>query len=270
MAMADQALGAPRFSVGDVLNDSFAELFRRFGFYVLITLIFSLPNLLMGFLIPLDPSRLQQRPEEIGAVFATIGLFLVVSLIAFTLLYAALIYAAAEGRRGRDPGFGETLRAAVGRGVYLLPTAILQTLMIAIGLLLLIVPGVIAILYSFAMSPAAVMERVWPISSLSRSARLTQNRRWAILGLVLIFILIMIVVSAVTSMVMLLTVGIDGLMQGETMDLTAPRVMAATLINAAIQLPFTALGPILGAVAYVALAEEKDGSDPGTVTEVFR
>lgn len=269
MAIANQMLGPAQFSVGGVLNDSFVELFRRFGFYMLIALIFTIPTLALSFIVPIGQTATPQTPEEVNAFIAAIVIFAILSMLSYILLYAAIIYAAAEGRLGRDPGVGETIAAAFGRGLYMTPTAILQALVVTIGLVLLVVPGIVAILYLFVAGPSSVMERAWPISSFRRSAALTKGYRWSLLGLLLIFVLILIMVGAITGVVTLLVVGIDGMVEGATLDPFGPQMMIATAINTAIQLPFTALGPVLSAVTYVALTTEKDGANPTTVSTVF-
>lgn len=269
MAVSNQLLGAARFSVGDALSDSFSELFRRFGFYMLLALTFAIPGVVMAILLPVDQMQPPETPEEFRTFFATIGFFIAVSTVFYVMLYASIAYAAVEGRRGRDVGLGEALRAAFGRGLYLAPTAILQMLAIMVGVLLLIVPGIIVLLFTFVAGPVAVMERAWPIRSFSRSSLLTKNHRWELLGLIVIVLLMLILIGALTSVITLLMVGFDAV-QGLGPDPTSPQMLAATFINMLIQLPVSALSPIIGAVAYVALTEEKDGADPTRVTDVFQ
>ncbi|MCI0597667.1 DUF975 family protein [Candidatus Parcubacteria bacterium] len=67
-------------------------------------------------------------------------------------------------------------------------TAVLLTIIVFVGLLLLVVPGVIASLMFFA-APYLVMERhLSPIEALKESARMTRGNRWNIflLGLAIV------------------------------------------------------------------------------------
>ncbi|HEX2448687.1 MAG TPA: hypothetical protein VHK26_10980 [Methyloceanibacter sp.] len=71
-----------------------------------------------------------------------------------------------------------------------LGTSILLTLAIAIGLVLLIVPGIIfALMFMFA--PFVVIERqLGPIDSMNESNRITRGHKWQLLGFSLLLVLI--------------------------------------------------------------------------------
>ena len=74
-----------------------------------------------------------------------------------------------------------------------LGTSILTTLAISVGFLLLIVPGIIALLF-FMFSAFIVIDReLGPIEAMKESMRITEGHRWPLLGFVLILFLIVII-----------------------------------------------------------------------------
>lgn len=117
------------------------------------------------------------------------------------ILQGALTRAAADDLSGAGVKFG----AALGDGLrYFFPlfiVAILVTLGIRIGVVLLIIPGIILALRWSITAPIVVIERDGPAKSMGRSAELTEGYRWAIFGLFLLYFLLayafQIVVGAV-------------------------------------------------------------------------
>jgi len=68
--------------------------------------------------------------------------------------------------------------------------SILVALVIGVGLILLIVPGIIFALM-FMFSPFIVIEReLGPIDAMSESSRITRGHKWPLLGLLVLLILI--------------------------------------------------------------------------------
>lgn len=73
-----------------------------------------------------------------------------------------------------------------------LGTSILATLAIVIGFILLIVPGIIAMLY-FMFSTLLVIDRgLGPIEAMKESMRITAGNRWPLLGLLCLLLLILL------------------------------------------------------------------------------
>ena len=73
-----------------------------------------------------------------------------------------------------------------------LGTSLLATLAVGIGLLLFIVPGLVAMVL-FMFSPFLVIDReLGPIEALKESVRVTEGNRWPLLGFVLLLMLIVL------------------------------------------------------------------------------
>jgi hypothetical protein len=144
----------------------------------------------------------------IVALLALIGdwgslLGVIVQLVATFLLQAALIKAVQDVRDGReDLSVGETVSAAVPYLWQVAVAAILAGIAIAIGLFLIIVPGLILITIWAVIIPAIVIGGSGPLASFGRSQRLVRGYGWHVFGTLVLVFVIMIVVSIVLGIIL--------------------------------------------------------------------
>lgn len=110
-------------------------------------------------------------------------------------LATAYAGAAALGKDGR----GAVSERLKGHWPVLLAVSVIVGALVAVGLLVLVVPGVFAYLILALAAPIAVMERGQIGSSLSRSAALTRGHRGRILGAVAVTMVTGVVAGAVVS-----------------------------------------------------------------------
>jgi hypothetical protein len=108
----------------------------------------------------------------------------------------AAIVIISEGYLGQRPDVGAALRHVFQRFVSLLVASILQGLLIGVGFLLLVIPGLIFFAMSFAMPMAVVLEGRRATEAFERSRELSKGHRLRILGTlgvtyVLFFVLVM-------------------------------------------------------------------------------
>jgi hypothetical protein len=138
------------------------------------------------------------------ALAGTVGFWLgfVVTLVAAFLLQATLVKAVQDVRDGRaDLSIGETAAAALP---YIWPVAgasILAGIGIAIGLFLLIVPGLFLITIWAVIVPVIVIERSGVLASFGRSRQLVRGRGWHVFGTLVLVYLIMLVVNIVLGLI---------------------------------------------------------------------
>ncbi len=127
----------------------------------------------------------------LGLLITTIGAAVIAGLA------SAYTGAQALGHDGRG-AVTERLR---GRWAVLLGVAAIVGLSVTIGLMLLIVPGVIAYLILVLAAPAAVMERGSIGGSLRRSSVLTRGHRGRILGAVAVAIIVGAIANAIAAFI---------------------------------------------------------------------
>jgi hypothetical protein len=126
--------------------------------------------------------------------------------------------------------------------------SILVNIAFILGLILLIVPGIIAALALMVTIPVIVAEDATAFSAMDRSNNLTKNHRMAILGGG--FVLILVVIAAFVAL---------GLFPDSLYD-----VLSSLLLPLA-----TILGSCFSAATYVNLVAAKEGGDPASIAAVF-
>jgi hypothetical protein len=135
----------------------------------------------------------------IGAIFA-----LLLELVATYLLQAALVKAVQDVRDGRaDMNISETVSAAVP---YIWPVflaSLLAGIGIAIGLFLVIVPGLFLITIWAVIVPVIVIERSGALAAFGRSQQLVKGHGWHVFGTLVLTFIILIVVDLVLSAIFL-------------------------------------------------------------------
>ena len=138
------------------------------------------------------------------ALAGTFGVLLgsLVGIVAAFLLQATLIKAVQDVRDGRaDLSIGETVSAATP---YIAPVAgasILAGIAIAIGLILLIVPGLFLITIWAVIVPVIVLEQSGVFASFGRSQQLVRGHGWHVFGTLVLAWVILLVVNIVLGII---------------------------------------------------------------------
>jgi hypothetical protein len=122
--------------------------------------------------------------------------------LAFGPLYTgAILYAAARLKQGLPTTYGESMSYAARKSFKLLGTRIGTGLIVLAGLIAFIVPGIILALRFALIDAIVVLEGVEGSTARNLSARLTQGKRWNILGtLILTFVGVAIAIVLVSFM----------------------------------------------------------------------
>ena len=136
----------------------------------------------------------------------TFGLF-ALERVTDVLITPALFYALLKVMQtGTAPGVNEAYRWSLNKIPKLALASFLAWVLTLAGLVLLIVPGIIASLAFFVVAPVAIFENVSPTDALRRSWELTKGHRWNILGASFVIgILISAISAAMTGAVGIFT-----------------------------------------------------------------
>jgi hypothetical protein len=130
-----------------------------------------------------------------GALIGIVGVF---------WLQGALVEAIADVRDGRaDMTLGQTFSRAQQHLGTLIVAGILAGLAIAVGLLLLIVPGLYLITIWSVLIPVIVLERRPVMEAFGRSRELVRGNGWNAFGVIVISILITIAVGIVLAVALI-------------------------------------------------------------------
>ncbi|HEY4404322.1 MAG TPA: hypothetical protein VGN55_06670 [Xanthobacteraceae bacterium] len=173
---------ASEFRIGGVLNRTWRVLSRNILAFGAVTAVASLPTLLFA-----GPG------QRTGLIIAGA----LVSDMMRRLSQALLVHAALQELHGARASLRQSLQIGWQRILAVIGLAITASVLTALGFVVLIVPGVMVAVMSFVATPACVVERLDPFSSLERSARLTSGHRWKIFGLLLLVALPLAIAGAV-------------------------------------------------------------------------
>src|SRR5215469_2594068 len=175
-----------------VLGEAWALYRRHFAHFILISFVIYLVVAVITALLSLAA----------GSWGAFLGLLL--SLFAMFLLQAALVKAVQDVRDGRaDLDFSQTVRAALPYVGSVAIASILASIGIAIGLALIIVPGLILLTFWSMIVPSIVIGGAGAMESFGRSWRTVRGYAWSVFGTFVLVFLILIVGEIVISAILL-------------------------------------------------------------------
>lgn len=236
--------------IGRVLNDGLGVLARNFGpFFLLALLLEGIPSALLAY------SQLMVRLNPLFAVFGIVGF--IACLVTVPIMQGALVFGSMGDLEGRPASMNDCLAAGSKHWLRLLGLDFLAGLGVAIGMILLIVPGVLLALRWSVAIPALVLEGRGIQESMGRSAVLTQNRRWSIFLLGLIFFGAMIVLQMVLTII--------GFPFGSLHDHSAFTVVTTPLVNTCTSVVVYPMATVL----FRELRGDKEGGNPTALGKVF-
>lgn len=156
----------------------------------------------IAFAVSLVVSAISLVLTAAGGWFAVLAA-VIVSTVGVFLIQAALTEAVADVRDGRvDLSLVETLRRASPRLGAVIGVSIVAGIAIAIGLILIIVPGLYLMTIWSVVVPAVVLERLGVLEALGRSRALVRGYGWSVFGVILLTFVIDIAASLVLGVVL--------------------------------------------------------------------
>ena len=253
------------FRIGRVFGDTFSVLGRNLGLCIGLAAIFSgIPTFFYQLwtgtqveaaLVSVETGAPPPPMFDGTAVFGGLILFVIYMVLA-SILQAALVRVTIEDLNGQQPTFGDALSRGIAVLLPIIGLSILMYLGIAIGFMLIIIPGIYLLVRWSAAIPALVQERRGILESMKRSAELTKGSRWRILGLIVIVYIVLIVIQMVLGLLIIAVTGLAGSIVGALLAALVSAV-AAVLVSIAM------------AVAYVELRYVKEGTDVKELAEIF-
>jgi hypothetical protein len=131
--------------------------------------------------------------------------------LAFGPLYVgAILYAASQLKKGLRPTYSESMAHAARRSFKLLGTRLGTGLIVLVGLIALIIPGVVLALRFALIDAIVVLEGVEGASARNLSVQLTQGKRWNILGTMLLTFVGLAVAIFLVSFILYLPLELAG------------------------------------------------------------
>ncbi len=210
------------WNLDSALVTTFTLVRDNFAAFFAVALVLNAPSLVIGFV-------------DGGFVVA-----LVVGVVTHILLTVSLTIGTLQAMAGARPGFTALLqqinRPDLGK---LLALGIVQQVVIILGLMAFIAPGLYVLSLWMVAMPAIIVERSTVGGALDRSAALTRDRRWLVLG-----IFVLVAVPAI------LAIEIVGALTGIA--------IVSWLLEAALSTVLVSLAVVF----YALLRGEKEGMTP--------
>jgi cold shock CspA family protein len=248
------SFGGDYFDLARVIQRTFAAVARHAPlFFGAAIVLVALPNALIA--LGSYPSAGQNASDG----FSLLALGWLLSIIGTLMLQGVVVRTAVSGFNGKSLSSVEALSLAARVLLPLLGLGLVVSLGTILGYLLLIVPGVIlSILWSVA-APSVVVEGKGVFESLQRSRDLTRGHRWAILGLLVIFLLGSWVLSAFSFGLGAATGGASG----------SPNLWMTVLAGSAAAALSGVVASAGVAALYYELRTVKEGMAPEVLAAVF-
>jgi hypothetical protein len=176
-------------NVGGVVNETFSIYGQRFlpliGSAIVVFVVIGIAS---GFL-------------ETGGIILTLG-GAIVRLAGYALYTGFVVKLVEDVRDGRrDQEVGDLFSSVAPAILPLIVFGILFGMGVAIGLVLIIVPGLILITFWSVGAPAIVAEGVGPLEAFGRSWRLVSGNAWSVFGTLVVVLLIVIAIGVVLGAV---------------------------------------------------------------------
>ncbi|MEM7444706.1 MAG: hypothetical protein AAF414_15395, partial [Pseudomonadota bacterium] len=177
--------------------------------------------------------------------------------IGYSFAMALIVLAAYDARVNNQARVGAYFAVALTRTVPVLLVSIIVGILVGIGLVLLIIPGLyIAAMLSVAVT-VVVVERTG-LGSMGRSAELTRDYRWPVLGTIIVLFLCVLVLGIVLGFVV-------GLIQ----SLVGVSLLSSLILYAAASAVPNGILAIGYVLIYARLREIKEGTTVQSLVEVF-
>lgn len=237
--------GAPPLTLGEVWDRSIQLIGDNFTLFATTVAVVAVPETVLALLVYLGGG---------------IGLSSIVAFVGTILISGAMTKLVAARYVGMGGSLSPTeAYSSISPGTYitLLAAFILTAIAVAIGLVLLIVPGLILLVGWAFFQQALVLEGHGPTDCLSRSWDLTRGNRLRLFGIGLTFFIVVVIAEGIVSAILI--VPFHGVGQ----------IIASNLISPVLFTPLLYAGLT---VVYYDLRKQKEGFQPGSAreTDVFQ
>lgn len=236
--------------MGEILDVSFTLYRRHFAPLAGVALVCSGIPVVLNMFIEASGGMLQNLPLVLVyyIVFAALN----------SIATAATVFIVSESYFGRPIDTRMALRRAAPYLGRILICSMLTALVIFVGLVTFVIPGIILIAGLLLSIPSLVIEAKSATAAMSRSWELTRGSRWRMLGLLLVLVILLYVpIAAIGGIVAVFVPGAGSI-------LTTPNItisVAAAAVSGLVQMFIYPLFYCVLTVAYYDLRVRKEGFD---------
>ncbi|WP_346892534.1 hypothetical protein [uncultured Roseibium sp.] len=259
--MTDTTMGQPKppLGVGEIISDSFSILFGKFIPVIIVAFVPSLIGLLLsGMLVGFGAVLGTETPQYTGPGMAVANVLSgIIDIVVYSISAALLVQLAYDAKLGRPVQLGRYFGPTLSALFPLVVLSLVAGILAGLATIVFIIPGLWVYAVFSVMVPAIVIDRVG-FGGLGRSAFLTKEYRWPIVGAMILIVICAVLITFAAAFIIGLIVNI--LPFG--MILGIPLFAALSAIGAGI------LG-IFVALLYARLREIKEGVSVDQIASVF-
>jgi len=249
----------PRFEMGRVASRTFRIIANNILTFALLSVIPGVPLVLLS---RMGKDALVHDGRVDFNMIGYVGMIWLAYLFSVFILQASVVHGAVVTLNGKRASFFDCLSTGLESFLALLGITLLMVVGMTFGLVLLVVPGIIAMLMWSVAVPVYVVERTTVFDAFRRSRQLTSGHKWAIFGLLIAFGILSMFI-ALTAV--LPTGPLIMTPQAAASGASAARAIASTaasMLNAVISAS-------LIASIYYELRVMKEGIGPDALASVF-
>lgn len=202
-------------SVTEIVDAVFQIFRAHFGPFVMGAAIAYVPAMVMQLLLLRSAGAFEPGASATASTVALSTAFgtlwfvsMIVSMVSFAILTALLTVLTSQAYLGEPVDLSVAVRRALPRVLPAVGAGLAASILMGIGFMLLIVPGIYLALRFFAITPAAVLEGRGPSAALARSGELSKGRKWNIFLTFLLVLCIYFVIFFSVGLVSALLGGI--------------------------------------------------------------
>ncbi|CAN5848695.1 hypothetical protein BH20GEM3_BH20GEM3_05040 [soil metagenome] len=232
-------------TLGEILDAAFALYRRHFGTLFLTAVLPMLPVVAFWAAFPLFA---RGAPEQVTELANLGGWLLAPYTIPATLLvWGALLHQVSLAYLDSPISVREGYRRGVRRLLPLLGATFAASVLIGLGLVLLVIPGILLLIMFFAVGPAVVIESRGPIEALGRSRELARGA-W---GRIFAVLFLLFLITALPTFALAAATGVGALASGSgaVAVLESPWIFTAfqalSVLLSALTTPFMTAGLVL-------------------------
>lgn len=262
--MSDASLQGSKLplGVGSILSETFSIFAANFVKVMILAfggafLGFIVNSLFLGFGVAVgtaEPDIANMNAFWVGTLFSTL-----IGMVIYGLVTALLVLLAYDAKRGKSNSIGTYFMVALPAVIPIAIMMVIVTILASLGALALFIGMFWVYAVFYVMAPAAVIERAG-FGALRRSAQLTKEYRWPIVGLFIVLIIVTLLVQVVAGFLVAMLAGLATSLIGQTI------VGALFALLGAIGY---AIAGIAIALVYARLREIKEGVEVSEIAKVF-
>jgi len=240
-----------RLSVGVVINQAFGALFSNFFSFVLVAVAVQIAAS-VSFYYLLGPYLASGGGSLMGGLLTVAAAFFL-TIVPPSISAGIIIYGVFRYLQDQPFTIADCVRAAIGRLGMLILVSLVAGLLIALGLMLFVIPGIILALMFAVVGPVVVVEKQGVGGALGRSSNLTKSRRLRVFLIFLVTIVLVYIFNFIGTL-------IGTLVPGEF-----PTLIFSSIVSGI----GSAFYSVVIVVMYYYLRVDKEGIGIEQIAEVF-